>query len=177
MCAKPISVIVLSGLSRSLRSVAAVAGQGRGLADLAARADVLSFVCSLASSGTARSDAASIYFVALRPLPPHPPESHLRTYHHLLMADSDTASSIDRRSVSRGREAIVRVPGRLGRPSLTSSSQSSGRGGIGNIRRPSIDTASPSRPAAEPLSPVRGREAAVDPERVSGLSFESSWAP
>ncbi|KAI0708123.1 hypothetical protein C8T65DRAFT_214603 [Cerioporus squamosus] len=64
------------------------------------------------------------------------------------MADSDT-SSTDRRSVSRGREAF-----------------SSGRGGIGNIRRPSIDTASPSRPAAEPLSPVRGREATVDPERA-----------
>ncbi|KAI0701608.1 hypothetical protein C8Q76DRAFT_234960 [Earliella scabrosa] len=61
---------------------------------------------------------------------------------------ADTPSSPDRRSVSRGREAF-----------------SSGRGGIGNIRRPSIDAASPSRAAGEALSPVRGRETAVDPER------------
>ncbi|RPD65329.1 hypothetical protein L226DRAFT_245213 [Lentinus tigrinus ALCF2SS1-7] len=65
------------------------------------------------------------------------------------MPDSDTSSSTDRRSVSRGREAF-----------------SSGRGGIGNIRRPSLDSASPSRPPAEPISPVRGREAAVDPDRA-----------
>ncbi|KAI0635037.1 hypothetical protein C8Q77DRAFT_671096 [Trametes polyzona] len=67
------------------------------------------------------------------------------------MADSErsvTPSSPDR-SVSRGREAF-----------------SSGRGGIGNIHRPSVDTRSPSRPGAEPMSPVRGREATVDPERA-----------
>ncbi|KAH9896738.1 hypothetical protein C8Q73DRAFT_642931 [Cubamyces lactineus] len=69
------------------------------------------------------------------------------------MPDSErsvTPSSTDRRSVSRGREAF-----------------SSGRGGIGNMHRPSVDTASPVRAnAGEPLSPVRGREATVDPERV-----------
>ncbi|KAI1798343.1 hypothetical protein LXA43DRAFT_1088450 [Ganoderma leucocontextum] len=66
------------------------------------------------------------------------------------MADPDRPSSLERRSVSRGREAF-----------------SSGRGGIGNIRRPSLDTASPSRGAGgEPLSPVRGREARVDPEHT-----------
>ncbi|PIL27393.1 hypothetical protein GSI_10541 [Ganoderma sinense ZZ0214-1] len=64
--------------------------------------------------------------------------------------DPDSPSSFDRRSVSRGREAF-----------------SSGRGGIGNIRRPSVEAASPPRGSGgEPLSPVRGREARVDPERA-----------
>ncbi|KAI0777531.1 hypothetical protein BD413DRAFT_181579 [Trametes elegans] len=63
--------------------------------------------------------------------------------------ERSTTASTDR-SVSRGREAF-----------------SSGRGGIGNMHRPSVDTASPSRPVTgEPLSPVRGREATVDPERA-----------
>ncbi|OJT12373.1 hypothetical protein TRAPUB_11075 [Trametes pubescens] len=69
------------------------------------------------------------------------------------MEDSERSvtpsSPSDTRSVSRGREAI-----------------SSGRGGIGNIHRPSIDTDSPSRPNGEPMSPVRGREATVDPDRA-----------
>ncbi|KAI0826972.1 hypothetical protein BC628DRAFT_185707 [Trametes gibbosa] len=69
------------------------------------------------------------------------------------MADSErsvTPSSPDRRSVSRGRDAF-----------------SSGRGGVGNMHRPSVDAASPSRPTTEePMSPVRGREAAADPERA-----------
>ncbi|KAI0646188.1 hypothetical protein C8Q79DRAFT_926215 [Trametes meyenii] len=68
------------------------------------------------------------------------------------MADSErstTPSSTDHRSVSRGREAF-----------------SSGRGGIGNIHRPSIDTGSPTQSPREPMSPVRGREATVDPERA-----------
>ncbi|KAI8986828.1 hypothetical protein BD414DRAFT_44366 [Trametes punicea] len=67
------------------------------------------------------------------------------------MPDSErsvTPSSTEHRSVSRGREAF-----------------SSGRGGIGNIHRPA-DAASPIRTGDEPLSPVRGREATVDPERV-----------
>lgn len=34
------------------------------------------------------------------------------------------------------------------------------------MHRPSIDTASPSRPTGEPMSPVRGREATVDPDRA-----------
>ncbi|KAM5534744.1 hypothetical protein V8D89_011608 [Ganoderma adspersum] len=64
--------------------------------------------------------------------------------------DPDRPSSVERRSVSRGREAF-----------------SSGRGGIGNIRRPSLEAASPPRGAGgEPLSPVRGREARVDPDRA-----------
>ncbi|KAI0694475.1 hypothetical protein C8T65DRAFT_698959 [Cerioporus squamosus] len=41
-----------------------------------------------------------------------------------------------------------------------------GRGGTGNIHRRSIDTASPSRPAAALLSPVCERGATVDPERA-----------
>ncbi|KAI0765106.1 hypothetical protein C8Q74DRAFT_1370960 [Fomes fomentarius] len=65
--------------------------------------------------------------------------------------DSVAPSSPDRRSVSRGREAF-----------------SSGRGGIGNIRRPSLDAASPPRNAGEGVFPVRGREATVDPERIAG---------
>ncbi|KAH9849645.1 hypothetical protein C2E23DRAFT_888126 [Lenzites betulinus] len=69
------------------------------------------------------------------------------------MPDSErsvTPTSPDRRSVSRGRDAF-----------------SSGRGGAGNMHRPSIDTDSPSRPPTkEAMSPVRGREAAVDPERA-----------
>ncbi|OSD07883.1 hypothetical protein PYCCODRAFT_1358325 [Trametes coccinea BRFM310] len=80
---------------------------------------------------------------------------------------SITPSSADRRSVSRGREAFVRSP--PSRSDLLPSyppSQSSGRGGIGNMHRPSVDTASPTPPADEPLSPVRGREATVDPERA-----------
>ncbi|KAI0360808.1 hypothetical protein OH77DRAFT_724802 [Trametes cingulata] len=69
------------------------------------------------------------------------------------MPDSERSttpsSSVDRRSVSRGREAF-----------------SSGRGGIGNMHRPSGDPASPAQAPEEPISPVRGREATVDPERA-----------
>ncbi|CDO77528.1 hypothetical protein BN946_scf184912.g27 [Trametes cinnabarina] len=75
------------------------------------------------------------------------------------MPDSErsvTPFSAERRSVYRGRDAFS---------SHFSPAQSSGRGGIGNMHRPS-DTASPTRPGDEPLSPVRGREATVDPERA-----------
>ncbi|KAI0746620.1 hypothetical protein C8Q80DRAFT_1104668 [Daedaleopsis nitida] len=74
------------------------------------------------------------------------------------MADNDApatySSSPKRRSVSRGREAFVRAL------------QSSGRGGIGNIRMPSVDVPGDARPTSEPISPVRGREASVDPDRA-----------
>ncbi|TBU42334.1 hypothetical protein BD309DRAFT_866575 [Dichomitus squalens] len=80
--------------------------------------------------------------------------------------DGQPSTPTERRSVSRGREAFVR-PIHDSRDSLPNSSlyQSSGRGGVGNIRRPSTDPASPP-PPSEPLSPVRGRETHVDPERL-----------
>ncbi|EGO03164.1 hypothetical protein SERLA73DRAFT_69068 [Serpula lacrymans var. lacrymans S7.3] len=63
------------------------------------------------------------------------------------MADSITTPD---RSVSRGRDAF----------------QSSGRGGIGNIRRSSISTDTRPTDGPDDFSPTRGREPAVNADRV-----------
>ncbi|KAH9918713.1 uncharacterized protein BXZ73DRAFT_52815 [Epithele typhae] len=76
------------------------------------------------------------------------------------------ASSSSPRSVSRGREAFVRPPCFPPPIFALTPPQSSGRGGVGNIRKPSKDVDPTAVQPDEPLSPVRGREAAIQGERA-----------